>query len=299
MLTGGVALVMGIGLGIFTRGYRRWKVGQVARLRVESRLIDTECGEVEYQVEGDGPAVLLLHGSPGGYDHGMALARFIPLDGFTKLAVSRPGYRRTPLSSGKSLQEQADLYAATLDRLHISRVAVIALSGGGSSGLQFALRYPERCTKLVMLSAVSQKYSEEAMYQALPPVQRWLKKVFDRLAVTDLFLYTVAGLLNLSRQSVRISAMVSTLVMNNTRTDGYTNDMCQFAAMEEHVPKEIVQPTLIIHGTADVDVPFWHAQALAAALADVQLLAVHGGRHSTTLNGEETRQAVRSFLVGG
>jgi pimeloyl-ACP methyl ester carboxylesterase len=297
LLAGCFGIVMGMGVVRLGQGYRKWKREQVTRLGSESQLLETERGRVEYQVEGEGPAVLLLHGSPGGYDHGIALARFIPLDGFTTLAVSRPGYRRTPLSSGESPQAQADLCAATLDALHISRVAVIALSGGGPAGLQFALRYPDRCEKLIMLSAVSQKYSEEAVYQALPPVQRLLKRLFERVVAFDPCLYLASSLLSQSPQSVSASALISTLVMNNTSTDGYRNDMHQFAAMDDFPPRGIGQPTLIIHGTMDADVPFGHAETLARELADGRLLTVAGGRHSTTLNGQETRNAMRVFIA--
>jgi pimeloyl-ACP methyl ester carboxylesterase len=86
---------------------------------------------VEYQVEGAGEVLLLFHGSPGGYDQGVAMARFLGLDGFAFLTLSRPGYRRTPLSSGKTPQAQADLLAAALDALNIAQVVVMAHSGGG------------------------------------------------------------------------------------------------------------------------------------------------------------------------
>src|SRR5262249_36370754 len=72
--------------------------------------------------------------------------------GVRTIAVSRPGYLRTPLSSGATFEQQADLFAALLDKLKIKRVVVLASSGGGYPGLQFALRHPDRCIALVMLA---------------------------------------------------------------------------------------------------------------------------------------------------
>ncbi len=73
------------------------------------------------------------------------------------MAISRPGYLGTPLSAGRSPQEQADLCAAVLDALRIRCTAMMAISGGGPTALQFALRYPDRCKALVMISACTQR----------------------------------------------------------------------------------------------------------------------------------------------
>ena len=156
-------IIAGFCTGIVTKQrYHRWKQQQRQRLLLsESRLLETTRGTVEYQMEGVGQVVLMLHGSPGGYDQGLAVARFLDLSGFTLLALSRPGYRRTPLSSGETPEAQADLFAATLDALNVSQVVVIAHSGGGPAALQFALRYPQRCQGLLLLSALSQNYTEE------------------------------------------------------------------------------------------------------------------------------------------
>ena len=62
-------------------------------------------------------------------------------------------------------EAQADLYAALLDLLKIDSVVVIGLSGGGASALQFALRHPERCRGLILISAISRQ---------VPPLPRFL-----------------------------------------------------------------------------------------------------------------------------
>jgi pimeloyl-ACP methyl ester carboxylesterase len=38
---------------------------------------DTQQGAVEYAIDGDGPPVLVVHGTPGGSDQGLALGRFL------------------------------------------------------------------------------------------------------------------------------------------------------------------------------------------------------------------------------
>ncbi len=71
----------------------------------------TARGPVEYAVFAEGPAVIALHGAMGGYDQGLILARTIGPPGYRYVAVSRPGYLGTPLTGGRSSEEQADLCA--------------------------------------------------------------------------------------------------------------------------------------------------------------------------------------------
>lgn len=75
-----------------------------------------------------------------------------PQPGYRYVAVSRPGYLGTPLRSGRSPQEQADVFAAALDALGIGTTAVMAVSGGGPSAIEFALRQKECCWGVVLVS---------------------------------------------------------------------------------------------------------------------------------------------------
>jgi pimeloyl-ACP methyl ester carboxylesterase len=104
-----------------------------------SEVASTAVGPIEYAIQGQGPVVLAIHGTPGGYDHSLWLCKDMADSGqFTLLSVSRPGYGRTPLSAGKSPAEQADALVALLDSLGIKKVAAVAFSGGGPAALQLA-----------------------------------------------------------------------------------------------------------------------------------------------------------------
>jgi len=283
--------------GIVTKQrYQRWKQQQQQRLESESHLLETTSGTVEYQMEGVGQVVLMLHGSPGGYDQGLAVARFLGLSGFTLLTLSRPGYRRTPLNSGETPVAQADLCAATLDALNVSQAVVIAHSGGGPAALQFALRYPQRCQGLLLLSALSQNYTEEGVYRSLPPGHYLLKRLLDRLIVLDPFLYLLSFLSRYLPEETHVREFVESLVLNPLHTAGYTNDMHQFAVLPAYPLHDIAIPTLIVHGTADVDIPFRQAQEVANAIPDAQLVAIEGAQHLSMLASEQAYTAIHRFL---
>ena len=276
--------------------YRVWKIEQVERLRTESQQLETPHGPIEYQMQGEGPVVMIIHGSPGGYDQGIALANLIGLDGYTTLAVSRPGYRRTPLSSGETPEAQADLFADCLSLLNVPQAIVIALSGGGPSALQFALRHPEHCQALIMLSALCQNYTEEGTYRALPLGQRQIKKAFDRLIVYDPFLYLMDGLTRRLPDGAKASAFIHSLVMNDPQTIGYQNDMQQFADLPRYPIQDITTPTLVVHGTNDLDLPFHQAQQLAQKIPHARLVAVEGANHFSTVGSEMAASEIHAFL---
>ena len=276
--------------------YRRWKRRLRLRFQSESCLLETSRGTVEYQMEGAGPVVLVLHGSPGGYDQGMAMAHLFAQSGSTCLSLSRPGYRRTPLSSGQTPEAQAELFAATLDALNVSQVAVIAISGGGPSALQFALRFPHRCRGLLLICALAHASTEEGVYRSLPPGQRLQKWLFNHLLDWDPALYLLSALSKRLPQEAQSSAFIEALVMNPQHSDGYRNDMQQFATLPAYPFQDIVVPTLIVHGTADVDVPFRQTEELASALPHAQLVAIEGADHLSTLASERALAAIHHFL---
>src|SRR5512136_2514579 len=118
---------------------------------VGSQVIDTPCGPIEYAVAGDGSPVLVVHGAGGGFDQGLDFTEALAQSGFRVIAMSRFGYLRTPLPADASPAAQADAHACLLDALNIRRAAVVGLSAGAPSSMQFALRYPERAAALVLL----------------------------------------------------------------------------------------------------------------------------------------------------
>src|SRR5829696_8649590 len=122
-----------------------------ARLLAGSRVVSTACGPIEVAEVGDGLPVLVVHGTGGGFDQGLNLARGLVGEGFRRIAVSRFGYLRTPLPQDASSAAQADALAAVLDTLETPRVAVIGVSAGAHPATQLALRHPEKVQALALV----------------------------------------------------------------------------------------------------------------------------------------------------
>lgn len=277
LLMAGVVIAASV-LGCAT-SYISWRRRELARLRAESSIGETQLGPIEYYMTGSGPAVLILHGSPGGYDMGVAFSQLIDSPGFTYIAVSRPGYLRTPLTSGQTPEEQADLYAALLDKLAIRQATIIGVSGGGPSALQFALRYPERCMKLVMVSGVTQHYDEAEIKRSMPPVKRITRQIYDKIVSFEPLLYLALPLTRLQPTRPGSDGLLRSVAMYDLRKNGYANDMEQFVRISTYPLERITAPTFAVHGMADDEVPFTDAELLAEKVPTIKLLVVPGGGH--------------------
>jgi hypothetical protein len=144
------AAVLKVDMSAARPDFEVWKADYVRRLEAGSRVIETRLGPIEYADVGEGVPWLSLHGTPGGYDQSLASRNANPeaQAGVRTIAVSRPGYLRTPLSSGATFEQQADLFAALLDELKIKRVVVIASSGAGYPGLQLPCSIPTAASPL-------------------------------------------------------------------------------------------------------------------------------------------------------
>ncbi len=243
-------------------------------------MAETARGPVEYGITGQGPAVIYAHGTPGGYDQGLAFAQFISDAQCTFISPSRPGYLRTPLSSGASPEEQADLYAALLDVLGIEQANIIGFSGGGPSALQFALRHPTRCRGLVMIGGIVQRNCRDERLQALPPWKRAAACFSERLLVSDSFISLVLPVTRILPAGGAVAGMLCSGTFYHLREAGYKNDLAQFACIGNYPLEKISVPMLVVHGMSDEDVPFEDATLLARVVPRVTLLALAGCDHA-------------------
>lgn len=287
-----------------------WKRTRTARLHEGSQLIQTARGWIEYATLGEGPVVLISHGSPGGYDQGLLVAKL--LGGQVRfISVSRPGYLRTPLDVGKTYEEQADAFAALLDALHIQHSAIIGVSSGGPAALQFALRYPERCWGLVLISAVVQRPQTTP-----PPINSWL----GRIATSDLSMWLLDNTITYSPGLLLLLIMPNEaqrarllddrenrdLFVEFTRTAypfglrsaGTSNDIEQHYDIPLYPLDRVRAPTLAVYGTADLQVPFTAAEHAANTIPSVELIPIEGGDHASLITHKEViAPRVSAFLI--
>lgn len=286
--------------------YGSWHRQLERRLIERSFVQNTARGPVEYAVLGEGSPMLVLHGVIGGYDQGLAIAESIGLPGCRFIAVSRPGYLRTPLETGRTYEQQADACAAFLDSLGIASAVTIGVSGGGPAALEFARKYGGRCSGLILLSAVTKRLvtpeRPRPMLFRLADFAGWLMHGAVRrnpaFFTRGLLLPAETEMLKDPAMSAAFLRFLDTSVPFSLRSEGLMNDGTQMGSIADAVPTGISCPTLIVHGTADRIVPYEHATAAAKVIPGSRLVAIEGGGHFAALfRASEVRQSIRDFLA--
>jgi pimeloyl-ACP methyl ester carboxylesterase len=103
-----------------------------------------------YTVEGEGPAVVLLHGwGTSSQSLQGVLAALAPA--FRVLAVDLPGFGWSdPPPAAWGSREYAEHVRALLDRLEIGTAALLGHSFGGRVAIRLAVRVPARVARLAL-----------------------------------------------------------------------------------------------------------------------------------------------------
>ncbi|MEV0592154.1 alpha/beta fold hydrolase [Nonomuraea cavernae] len=287
-------------------------------VQIDLRTATTRRGPVEYDLYGtEGPVVLSVHAGLGGADQGRLFASWLQKDGFRILSPSRPGYLGTPLESGRTHEEQADLLAALLDELGIDRVGVLAVSAGSPVGYTFAARHPDRVWGLVSIGGLSKPPPAKAG----SPLRRvFMNTVGEKLTLltAKLSFETIVAatldetstfteqqrterashIMNTPHARVFFEAMFDTTFPYRKRWPGTDNDAAQ--ARSGSLPLEqIAAPTLLIHARQDGDVPLDHGEFAAGRIPHAEPYWIEHDDHLgfwLSPKASQSQAAARTFL---
>ena len=224
---------------------------------------------------------------------------FLAAAGFEVIAPSRPGYVGTPLEGRDTIDQQADLLAALLDALDHERAGVVTWSGGGPSGYRLAVLHSERVSALVPFAAVSKSYEppKAATGERLmenTTFGNWVLRFMVAHAPTSTVTATLKAEGDLSKDQLKeltaevveneherevVLTMAGVVADHRHRRAGVENDLGQFAKIDSLQLDRITAPTLVIVGSADIDVPTEHSDFAAATIAGADKIMMEGGTH--------------------
>lgn len=283
----------------------RWKVeGRDWPNRAYSRFVDAGRLRWHVQVMGEGPVLLLLHGTGAATHSWRGLLPLLACD-FTVVAPDLPGHGFTtgrPLG-GLAMPAIARAIGDLLRALEVQPQAIVGHSAGAAIAARMALDGVAAPAALVGLSA------------ALLPFPGLAAKLFPTLA-RMLFVNPFAPYL--FAQMVRTPADAERFLLRSTgsRIDGAgvrayqalfaTPAHCDGAitmmadwdleTLTRDLPR-LALPVRLLHGDRDAAIPIGSARAAASLIPGADLVTLSGGGHlAHEERAEEVAALIRDFM---
>lgn len=108
--------------------------------------------KLNYVVEGNGETLVFIHGLSDNLLYWEALATTFKKD-FCVIRLDLRGHGQSPLGDGEiTIDTYADDLKAILDERDIKKANLIGFSLGGAVALEFAVKYPDYVSSLVLMS---------------------------------------------------------------------------------------------------------------------------------------------------
>jgi 3-oxoadipate enol-lactonase len=261
--------------------------GEVAHLRVRGVLTGLD-------VQGDGSAVLFVHGFP--LDRTMWRDLMGALTGWRRVAPDLRGLGMSDApQTGYSMSEYADDLAALMDLLEIKRAVICGLSMGGYVTFEFLRRHPDRVRAIMLLNTRADADSEEGKASRdmmISSVRSDGVGILEDLMVHRLLAH--GSLKSMPQLGERLRAMIrghtELGVVGALEAMKVRNDATELLA-------HIAVPALVVAGKEDRMIPLESSQSLARAIPGAQFTVIPEAGHLTPMEQPiATGRVIREFL---
>ncbi|AGZ39614.1 hypothetical protein AFR_06625 [Actinoplanes friuliensis DSM 7358] len=225
---------------------------------------------------GDGTPVLLLHSTVCDRRMWDPQVPVLAGAGCQVIRCDFPGFGETPMPTES--QNEADDVSELLDRLDVGATAVIAASGGGQVGLEFASRWPARVTSLILLCTAWGGHERGPELRAFGAREDELLEAGDVAAAVELNVETWVGPAadEATRDRVRVMQRhafeVQLAAVDVPPSIGHETEL-----------KAITAPTLLVSGAHDLPDFRQTAAELAGLLPGSQHVELDWAGHLPSL----------------
>lgn len=240
-------------------------------------VFEIDAGPLFYEVTGEGPPLLLIAGFGANTTNWQALQPALAQH-FTLIMLDNRGAGRSCVPPGPytTAQMAADA-AALLAHLEVARAAVVGNSMGGMIAQEFALRRPERVSRLVLFATAGRP----------TPVLTHLLEAHTRalrsgMPAADRALWLMPWMLSPAFMAQHTD-VAQALAQESPYPAPDAGLIAQADAVLTHdaLPRlgQITAPTLVLTGAEDILTPVAGARELATAIPGAQLRILERGAH--------------------
>ncbi|NIM51871.1 MAG: alpha/beta fold hydrolase [Gemmatimonadales bacterium] len=232
-------------------------------------------------VQGDGPAILFVHGFP--LDRTMWRHLIAPLTGWQRIApdLRGMGLSDVPESNRYSVAEYAADLAALLEKLEVEEAVVCGLSMGGYVALELVRRHRALVRALILMNTRAEADTPDG--QAKREEMIALVGAEGSQALTDLMLPQLLCPSSLSAMP-QVVEHVRTMIAGNPDA----GVIGALRAMKERpdstaLLSEIDVPTLVVTGKEDRLIPVERSRTMAEVIPGAQYTVIPEAGHLTPL----------------
>ena len=242
--------------------------------KIHSRNIRVGELDVHYLAGGQGEPLVVVHGGSGSSREWLKNAAALA-ENYTVYIPDMPGFGYTrSLEGDYFLPEMAEFVDDFSHKLGLEKFHLMGHSLGGGIALHYVLKFPQKITKLVLVSSMCLG-KEIALWVRLLANPRMCRSVGNAVLavlrgvkwlVESLMLASFEFIMPVSVTSVYLGSYITTL---KEQTTVFLDRL-----------SEILVPTLVVWGAKDPIVPYRQAYAAAKIIPDCQVKVFKEAGHS-------------------
>ena len=231
---------------------------------------------MNYKIEGEGDALLFIHGLSDNLLYWEVLSSSLKKD-YQVIRVDLRGHGESELGSEEiSISTHVNDLKTLLDELNIEKINLIGFSLGGAVALDFTVKYPKLVESLILMSTFfkADEYSANMFNQFKKVLNRGFEEFFDFMLplvlcpnVIDSNKKELEMLKQISSQSANVEAYIKSV------------DACLNFDVENDL-SDIKVPTLILAGQYDKIFPLSMQKELQSKIKTSKLIVFENTKHN-------------------